>query len=66
MKATIKDTPDKEILMAMRAVGYDVDAIAVETLLNLAEFIKSKPEDDPATLKDAIRIHRMVKELFEE
>ena len=63
MKAEIKDKT-KEISVALRAAGYNVDSLAVETILNIVDFIRENKKD--TTIKDVLEIQEMVKELFKD
>ena len=63
MKVEIKDKT-KEISIALRAAGYNVDIVSVETILNLVDFIRDNKKD--TTIKDIVQIKEMVKGLFED
>lgn len=63
MKVEIKDKT-KEISVALRAAGYNVDSISVETILNIVDFIRENKKD--TTIKDVVQIQEMVKGLFED
>jgi hypothetical protein len=63
MKVEIKDKT-KEISVALRAVGYNVDSVSVETILNIVDFIRENKKD--TTIKDVVQIQEMVKGLFED
>ena len=63
MKVEIKDKT-KEISVALRAVGYKVDSVSVETILNIVDFIRDNKKD--TTIKDVVQIQEMVKSLFED
>ncbi|TXE04084.1 hypothetical protein ES711_16120 [Gelidibacter salicanalis] len=63
MKVEIKDKT-KEISIALRAAGYNVDIVSVETILNLVDFIRDNKKD--TTIKDVVQIKEMVKGLFED
>lgn len=63
MKVEIKDKT-KEISVALRAAGYNVDSISVETILNIVDFIRENKKD--TTIKDVVQIQEMVKSLFED
>lgn len=62
-KVEIKDK-SKEISVGLRAAGYSVDSISVETILNIVDFIRNNKED--TTIKDIVQIQEMVKGLFED
>lgn len=63
MKVEIKDKT-KEISVALRAAGYNVDIVSVETILNIVDFIRDNKKD--TTIKDVVQIQEMVKSLFED
>lgn len=63
MKVEIKDNT-KEISVALRAAGYNVDSVSVETILNIVDFIRDNKKD--TTIKDVVQIQEMVKSLFED
>lgn len=60
MEVEIKDTT-KEISVAFRAAGYNVNDLDVETILNIVDFIRQNKD---TTLLDIIRIQEQVKGLF--
>jgi hypothetical protein len=60
MEVKIKDTT-KEISVAFRAAGYNVNDLDVETILNIVDFIRQNKD---TTLLDIIRIQEQVKGLF--
>lgn len=63
MKAEIKDK-DGEILTGIRAAGYKVDKIVIETFLNISDFIRDNKK--ATSLKDIIEIQELVRSLFED
>ena len=63
MKVEIKDK-SKEIVMALSGLGYNVDSITVEIMLNVVDFIRDKKGD--VTIKEVAEIKEMVKDLYKE
>lgn len=63
MKVEIKDKT-KEIEIALRAGGYNVNNIDTETILNIVDFIRDNKKD--TTIKDIVQIKENVKLLFED
>lgn len=63
MKVEIKDKT-KEIDVALRAAGYNVNDFDTEIILNIIDFIRDNKKD--TTIKDIVEIKEKVKVLFEE
>lgn len=63
MKAEIKDK-DGIICIALRAVGFNIDTVQTERLLNIAKHIENAKHE--VTLKEVIALDLQVVSLFDK
>ena len=61
MKAQIYDI-DKQVYVALRAIGFDTNTKEIETILNIYEYIKNSKTD--VTLKEILILGEMIDELY--
>lgn len=63
MTVEIKDK-NKVVSVALRAAGYNVDQLTVETILNISDYVRENIQT--TTLRDIVEIQKAVEGLFNE
>ena len=62
MKAEIKDK-DKNIVKALKMIGYKIDSRQLEMILNVAEYVTKKGAD--TSIRDMTELEGLVNGLYE-